>query len=306
MLLYDLDGVSEAIAVAAAINKIVPGSCAPVYGDMPDNERASTLDAFVRGRLQCVTNVGVLTTGFDAPIVDAIVMARPTRSRALFEQMVGRGTRPLKGVVDGFDTPELRRASILMSGKPDCLVVSVCGTEGLNELVTPIDMLAGGRTDEVVKRAKEITERPGNASKTIEEVFGLAEEELEDEKKRRQQEIKLRTLVQSSSHSTREVNIFGAKPEPRPRAPKHHYMRPPSPAQVAALEKNRDLLRSWNAKPIESMSMADAGYYLDKISSGPPSPKQANLLRRNGLDPAHYTRKTATQAISKILSGANV
>ena len=41
-----------------------------------------------------VANVGVLTTGFDYPELDTIVLARPTKSLALYYQMVGRAIRP--------------------------------------------------------------------------------------------------------------------------------------------------------------------------------------------------------------------
>ena len=41
-----------------------------------------------------VANVGVLTTGFDYPELDTIVMARPTMSLALWYQIVGRAIRP--------------------------------------------------------------------------------------------------------------------------------------------------------------------------------------------------------------------
>ena len=44
-------------------------------------------------RIDVVTNCNVLTEGFDEPRVDCIVMARPTQSRLLYAQMVGRGTR---------------------------------------------------------------------------------------------------------------------------------------------------------------------------------------------------------------------
>lgn len=64
--------------------------------------------------LKVLVNVGVLTTGFDAPKIEGIIMARPTSSRILFEQMVGRGLRgPLFGgskkctiidIVDSFST----------------------------------------------------------------------------------------------------------------------------------------------------------------------------------------------------------
>ena len=43
--------------------------------------------------LEVVTNCNVLTEGFDEPRIDCILMARPTRSRLLYAQMVGRGTR---------------------------------------------------------------------------------------------------------------------------------------------------------------------------------------------------------------------
>lgn len=58
------------------------------------------------GETKVITNCMVLTEGFDEPSVGCIVVARPTQSRSLFAQMVGRGTR-------------------LHPGKSDCLVLSV-------------------------------------------------------------------------------------------------------------------------------------------------------------------------------------
>jgi ATP-dependent helicase IRC3 len=46
------------------------------------------------GVLRVLTNFGVLTEGFDAPECDTVVMCRPTASRLLYMQMLGRGTRP--------------------------------------------------------------------------------------------------------------------------------------------------------------------------------------------------------------------
>jgi ATP-dependent helicase IRC3 len=64
-----------------------------VWGEMPRDERRATLDRFSRGEIDVVTNCNVLTEGFDEPRVDAIIMARPTRSKLLYAQMIGRGTR---------------------------------------------------------------------------------------------------------------------------------------------------------------------------------------------------------------------
>jgi superfamily II DNA or RNA helicase len=64
-----------------------------VWGDMPREDRRIKLAQFSQGDIDVVTNCNVLTEGFDEPRVEAIIMARPTRSKLLYAQMVGRGTR---------------------------------------------------------------------------------------------------------------------------------------------------------------------------------------------------------------------
>lgn len=49
---------------------------------------------FKDSRIRVVVNVGVLTTGFDYPELDTIIMARPTKSLSLWYQIVGRAIRP--------------------------------------------------------------------------------------------------------------------------------------------------------------------------------------------------------------------
>src|SRR5690606_11274276 len=71
-----------------------------VHGAMPADARAAALADFRRGRTQVLTNVGVLTEGFDDPGVSCVAMARPTRSEGLYAQCVGRGTRLAPRKVD--------------------------------------------------------------------------------------------------------------------------------------------------------------------------------------------------------------
>ncbi|MFN8627576.1 MAG: DEAD/DEAH box helicase [Candidatus Binatia bacterium] len=66
---------------------------AAVWGAMPKEDRRTTLARLSSGALEVVTNCNVLTEGFDEPRIDCILMGRPTRSRLLYAQMVGRGTR---------------------------------------------------------------------------------------------------------------------------------------------------------------------------------------------------------------------
>ncbi|MFI4911153.1 MAG: DEAD/DEAH box helicase family protein [Sedimentisphaeraceae bacterium JB056] len=91
--------------VAAEITKLTGQECGIVTGDTPSVEREQTLKRF-KGEsikidlfgnelppLKYLANVNVLTTGFDAPNIDCVVLLRPTASPGLLIQAVGRGTR---------------------------------------------------------------------------------------------------------------------------------------------------------------------------------------------------------------------
>ena len=67
--------------------------CEAVYGAMPHDEREDVLRRYANHELQMLTNVGVLTEGWDVPDTDIIMMARPTKSKGLYVQCVGRGLR---------------------------------------------------------------------------------------------------------------------------------------------------------------------------------------------------------------------
>jgi ATP-dependent helicase IRC3 len=86
-------------------------------GKTPEDERRDILGRLHTGVTQVVFNCGVLTEGFDEPSVDCIIVARPTKSRPLYIQMVGRGTR-------------------LYPGKDDCLVLDVIGNTARHRLIT--------------------------------------------------------------------------------------------------------------------------------------------------------------------------
>lgn len=87
-----------------------------VTGNTPQAERAEILNNFRTGKIQTVLNVGVLTTGFDHPELDAIIVAKATKSLSLWYQIVGRGQR-------------------IAPGKNKCHVVDMCGN--LNVLGDP-------------------------------------------------------------------------------------------------------------------------------------------------------------------------
>lgn len=76
--------------------------CKIVSGDTSKKEREQLLSDFKAGLIPVVANVGVLTTGFDYPELDTIVIARPTMSLALYYQIVGRAIRPHQNKESGW------------------------------------------------------------------------------------------------------------------------------------------------------------------------------------------------------------
>jgi DNA repair protein RadD len=75
-------------------------AAATVTATTPADERDRIIADFRSGAIRALTNVNVLTTGFNVPAVDLIAMLRPTLSTGLYVQMIGRGTRKADGKYD--------------------------------------------------------------------------------------------------------------------------------------------------------------------------------------------------------------
>ncbi|KAI8809804.1 P-loop containing nucleoside triphosphate hydrolase protein [Cladochytrium replicatum] len=80
-----------------------------VWGTMKPFERRKNMEDFRNGVVPLLVNVGILTEGVDIPAIDSVILARPTQSDVLLQQMIGRGLRTFPGkdnclVVDFHDT----------------------------------------------------------------------------------------------------------------------------------------------------------------------------------------------------------
>lgn len=64
-----------------------------IDGEIGYARRGSLIEEFKQGKIEVVTNYGVLSTGFDVPKIDVVFIARPTASVVLYSQMIGRGLR---------------------------------------------------------------------------------------------------------------------------------------------------------------------------------------------------------------------
>jgi len=92
----------EHAQVLSAAFKLRGTAAECVHGAMNPIERHAAIEGLRSGKIQVLTNFGVLTTGFDAPRIRTVVIARPTNSAVLYGQMVGRALRGPK--MGGGDT----------------------------------------------------------------------------------------------------------------------------------------------------------------------------------------------------------
>lgn len=119
-----------------------------VTSDTPRAERADLLDSFKRGEFPVLINCGVFTEGTDIPNVDCIVLARPTRSRNLLVQMIGRGMR-------------------LHPGKKNCHILDMVSSLDTGIVTTPT--LFGLDPNELVQAASVAQMRKLQQKKVAEE-----------------------------------------------------------------------------------------------------------------------------------------
>jgi DNA repair protein RadD len=108
-------------------------TCETITGKTPKADRDRFIEDFKNGKIRCLTNANVLTTGFNVPGVDMIAMLRPTLSTSLYVQMLGRGTR-------------------VAPDKDNCLVMDFAG-----------NVMRHGPVDDVSVRDKSKKQKEGRA-----------------------------------------------------------------------------------------------------------------------------------------------
>lgn len=149
--------IAHARNLAASFASQTRAQVRVVLGETPDEEREQILKDFKSGKVQVIINVGVLTEGFDEPSIEAIILARPTRSTLLYTQIVGRGTR-------------------LNEGKPNCMIIDIAdATKGKKPVSLPTLLglppdfdLQGQSFTEVAKEFEKLKDFcPGMATQVL-------------------------------------------------------------------------------------------------------------------------------------------
>ena len=231
---------------------------AEVNGNSED--RAVILRDFEAGKYNVLCNSMLLTEGWDCPSVDCIIVLRATKSRSLYCQMVGRGTR-------------------LCEGKDHLLLLDFLWNTERHELCRPAHLIA--ETPEVAKKMTEniaeagcptdLEEAEVTASKDViaerEEALAKKLAEMRRRKKRLVDPLQYEMSIQAEDLSS-YVPSFGWE------------MGPPSDKQKQRLEKLGIL-------PDEIDNAGKAALLLDRLAKrsmdGLTTPKQIRFLEQKGF-----------------------
>ena len=232
---------------------------AEVNGESKD--RAEILEDFDKDKYNVLCNSMLLTEGWDCPTVDCVVVLRPTKVRALYSQMVGRGTR-------------------LAPGKENLLLLDFLWHTERHELCRPAHLITS--SPEVAKKMTEnmaedtevefsLLEAEEQASKDVvaEREEALAKQLAEQRRKKRKLVDPLQFEMSIQAEDLADyVPSFGWE------------MAPPSEKQLKALEK-------FGIYTEEIGNAGKAGKLLDRLNkrkdSGLTTPKQIRLLEGRGF-----------------------
>lgn len=275
--------VVHAERLTEIINRHRPNSARFVCGTTPKEIRRGMFKDFAEKAFQYLVNVGVATEGFDDPSIECVVMARPTKSRTLYAQMAGRGTRPLPGIVDLYRGVVERREAIANSSKTHLEIMDFVGNAGRHKLITSADILGGRYTDEVVELAKKNAEEESNEHKNpVDIVTELQKAEREIAKRHQQREdaIARDHLLLRAKYSTAKINPFNVLDiDPKKEAP-WHKDRIPTKGQITYLEKC--------GVAIDGLTFTHASQIIDTMikrrEQGVCTYKQAKCLQKFGYD----------------------
>lgn len=216
-------GQEYAKKITAAFNAYDGVTAECIVDSTPREARREIINRYKTGKTQILVNCMVFTEGFDAPNTAVVANCRPTKSESLYRQMIGRGTRPLPGLVDSVGTAEERRDAIASSGKPHCTVLDFVGNSGRHKLVSVANVLAGDEIDPVdleaaLKYARKRQEAL-DMQKVLEEVRQKRIEREEKRKAAARVVAQTKTFAENARYTATDVDLFSGEKSTGPLAP---------------------------------------------------------------------------------------
>lgn len=256
-------GVDHAMKLTAAFNAYDGVSAELILGTTDKDERRRIVERFKNGDTQFLINVGVATEGFDCPSAAVVAVARPTKSESLYLQMIGRGTRPLPGIVDGPESADERREAIAASNKPVCVVLDFVGNSGNHKLVSVVDVLAGQFVkpvdlEEALRIAKR-EQKPVDMEELLEKAKAAREAKEKKKEEQRRQRLMTQHKADSADYTATDVDLFNGSSFD----PFTDY----EPTPFGATPKQVNYLITLGVSPEKAVTFtkAQAGKVIDKL-----------------------------------------
>lgn len=290
-------GVTHAHLLAKVLNRYRPGCAAAVDGKTDDRQRNEIVNWFRDGKLQFLANYGIFTEGFDAPETVNVIMGRPTKSISLFTQMLGRGTRPLPGVVDGLPDAIARKKAISESAKPYMVLMDFVGNTR-HRPASCIDALGGDYDVEVRELASEMAKKGDKEDvkallEKARRAHILGELRAFDDAMAKAEDARKRIVAKNVRYEVRQLQSWDDVGDVG------NDVKTP---RGGATEKQVALLVGLGVKyeTAAGYSKRQAGAVIDKLSSERCTVKQANILRQYGHEPMGISMEQASKIIDGI------
>lgn len=284
---FDLAGKRKTLVFASSVkhgermteilNRYEPDCARFVCGTTPLEARTEIFEHYDEGRFRFLLNVGIATEGWDQPKVELVVMARPTKSRSLYAQMLGRGTRALAGILDELPDAQARRAAIAGSDKCCVEVLDFVGNSGRHKLVHCSDILGGNYSDSVVDEVEREAVKTGKPVDILDEL-AKAKIRQEQEKRRREEAMRRAAVVAQAKFTTKDVSPFDVLDLTPVKARGWDAGKRLSEKQQAVLERAGV---NWQTMPYGQQKQLLVELFA-RINNGLATLKQARWLRRNG------------------------
>lgn len=291
--------VVQAERLTEILNRHKPDSARFVCGTTPKETRRNMFADYADERFQYLVNVGVATEGFDDPGIKCVVLARPTKSRSLFTQMIGRGTRPLPGIVDLYDEAMERKDGILQSAKPSVEIIDFVGNAGRHKLVTAADILGGDYTEEVVDlAAKNAAEKSAATGKPADVATELqqAEHEFARNKAMREEAVFRDKILLRTTFSKAKINPFDVLDINPIREQRWNKEKPPTQKQMEYLKHK--------GVDTDGMGYTHAKQTIKELrerqKQGKATYKQTKQLFRRGIDTSTVTFDEASTMMNEL------
>ena len=162
---------SHAIALEFRRNDI---SAYPVSGQTPEHERKRLISCMESGEITVLVSCGALNEGFNAPMAQVGIIARPTKSPLLFRQQIGRILRPWPAPeVVAAGIPKIKEAAIIIDLVDVSLRHRLCSVPSLFGLRHDFD-LAGGSATQALAAVEEAQEKhPQLKLDSFRDLYGL-------------------------------------------------------------------------------------------------------------------------------------